>query len=129
MRILPFCIPAGMLALVLILGAASPVAGVWEGDDARGAKALTLRILDKGDRVEGTAQFYIIQDEGSGAHNGSASGEIPFTDPAWDGRVFRFSIHGPHGEDGQFAMKVTGANVAKLTIAGRPNPMDLHRVK
>ena len=128
MRILPFCIPAGMLALVLILGAASPVAGVWEGE-AKGAKAVTLRVLDKGDRVEGSAQFYIIQDEGSGAHNGSAPGEIPFTDPAWDGRALRFSIHGPHGEEGQFTMKVTGTNVAELTVAGNRDSFELHRVK
>jgi len=128
MRILPICIPAGMLALVLILGAASPVAGVWEGE-AKGSKAVTLRVLDKGDRVEGTAQFYIIQDEGSGAHNGSASGEIPFTDPVWDGRALRFSIHGPHGEDGRFAMKVTGPNVAELTIEGKDDPLELRRVK
>ena len=128
MRILPICIPAGMLALVLILGAASPVAGVWEGE-AKGAKAVTLRVLDKGDRVEGTAQFYIMQDEGSGAHNGSASGEIPFTDPVWDGRALRFSIHGPHGEEGQFTMKVTGTNVAELTVAGSRDSFELHRVK
>jgi hypothetical protein len=128
MRILPFCIPAGMLALVLMLGAASPMAGVWEGE-ARGAKAVTLRVLDKGDRVEGTAQFYIIQDEGSGAHNGSASGEIPFTDPVWDGRVLRFSIHGPHGEEGQFTMRVTGPNVAELTVEGRDHPLGLRRTK
>ena len=128
MRILPICIPAGMLALVLILGAASPVAGVWEGE-AKGSKAVALRVLDKGDRVEGTAQFYIIQDEGSGAHNGSASGEIPFTDPVWDGRALRFSIHGPHGEEGQFTMKVTGTNVAELTVAGSRDSFELHRVK
>ncbi len=128
MRMLPFLIPAGILALVLMLGAALPVAGVWEGEE-RGAKAVTLRVLDKGNRVEGTAEFYIIDDEGSGAHNGSASGELPFTDPVWDGRMLRFSIHGPHGEEGQFALRVTGPNVAELTVAGRGRPQDLHRAK
>ena len=128
MRILPFCIPAGMLALVLMLGAASPVAGVWEGR-SKGAKAVTLRVFDKGDRVEGTAEFYILADEGSGQHNGSASGEIPFTDPSWDGRVLRFSVHGPHGEDGRFTMRATGPNVSELTIEGKDDPLELRRTK
>ena len=127
-RMLLFGFPPGMLAMVFLLGAPTPVAGVWQGE-AHGTKAITLRVRDTGDHVAGTAVFYILQDEGTGEHNGSASGEIAMTDPAWDGHVLRFSIHGPHGESGALAMKLTGANVAELTVEGRDGAIRMNRLK
>lgn len=126
-RMLLFGLPAGMLALVLLLGAPTPVAGVWEGE-VHGARAITLKVHDTGDQVAGSATFCILHDKGTGEHNGGASGEIPMTDPAWDGHVLHFSIHGPHGEEGKFAMKMTGADVSELTVDGRLDVVAMHRV-
>ena len=111
--ILAGCVFAGTLAMVLALGAPVPVAGAWEGRIGA-ARAITLKVRDNGRSIEGAAVFYIVKDEGSGAHTGSASPEIPFSNPRWNGEVLTFEIHGPHGEEGTFEMKATGRTTGEI---------------
>ena len=114
-------LPAAVVSACYLLGAAAPVQGVWEGREG-GAKAITLNVHDRGDRIEGTAVFYVLHDGGSGTHSGSASPEIPLSDPKWDGSTLRFAIHGPHGESGVFEMSLTGERTAEIRLLrdGKP---------
>src|ERR1035441_7216003 len=78
-------------AMVLCLAlpataAAPPVVGTWEGMDD-GVKAATLTVREDGGVLGGSAIFYIVHDEGSGAHTGAALPPMPMVGAAWDGAV------------------------------------------
>ena len=86
-------------------------------------KAVTLKLEDADGKVGGTAVFYIIKDEGSGKHNGSASPPMPLVDTRWDGEKLRFGVVNQTGETILFEMKVAGEGSADLTVVdsdGRP---------
>ncbi|MGO9254890.1 MAG: hypothetical protein ACLQU1_01100 [Bryobacteraceae bacterium] len=116
------CLWAGALALCLAMATDALVKGTWEGD-LRGVKAVTLKLQEADGKVGGTEVFYIVRDEGSGKHNGSASPPMPLVDTRWDGEKLRFGVVNQTGETILFEMKVTGQRSADLTVVdsdGKP---------
>ena len=108
------CVWTAALAFCVAMSTA-PVAGTWEGS-VEGAKAVTLKVLDRDGKPGGSAIFYIMRDEGSGKHIGAASPETPIEDARWDGKVLSFSVHNPEGETIRFAMTLTGEDAAQLAV-------------
>jgi hypothetical protein len=80
------------MALCLVKAAASPITGTWEGMKD-GVKAATITVRENDGILGGSAVFYIIRDEGSGTHNGSAQPAIALQGTEWDGKVLRFSVN------------------------------------
>ena len=112
-RMLELCTVAGLMALCLVKAAASPVAGTWEGMKD-GVKAATLKVRETDGILGGTVIFYIIRDEGSGTHNGSATPPMPLVGTQWDGNVLRFSVTNPAGKSVAFEFRVTGEGNGEL---------------
>jgi hypothetical protein len=109
------CLWAGVLALGLAMATDGPITGTWEGD-LHGVKAVTLKLETTGTKVGGTAVFYIVKDEVSGAHNGSASPAMPLLNTGWDGGKLRFTVENQSGESVLFEMRITGEESADLTV-------------
>jgi hypothetical protein len=112
-RTLDVCLLAGILALCLVKGAASPIVGTWEGSKGD-ARAATITVRETGGILGGSVIFYIIVDQGSGLHNGDATPPLPMVGTEWDGRALRFSVANTEGELVAFELRVTGEGKAEL---------------
>jgi hypothetical protein len=115
-RMLQVCLLTGIVGLVCAMPMASPVEGTWEGE-VSGLKAVTLTVRDAGGKIEGSAIFYVLRDEGEGKRIGGKS-EVPLLNATWDGRTLRFSVRPPGVEPDdpnvQFEMIVRGQDTAEL---------------
>jgi hypothetical protein len=120
------CLLAGAIALCLVKAAASPVAGVWEGEKD-GRKAVTLKVQETDGILGGTAVFYIIYDNGNGELDGSALPALSMIGTAWDGRTLRFSVKAG-GADIRFELKISGADQGELKQIQGPNSGEIMRV-
>jgi hypothetical protein len=112
----------GSAALFLLLGAASPAAGVWEGK-VDGRKAVTLRLHETGGKLDGIAIFYIVRDNGDGGHDGEAVPAIRLLELKWDGGVLRFAVQNPAGQSVRFEMRFHGeksGDLKRLETNGMP---------
>ena len=93
--------------------AAPPVVGTWEGVD-HGVKSATITVREDGGVLSGSAIFYIVQDEGSGAHDGAAMLAMAMVGAAWDGSVLRFSVVTGEGRSVAFELRGTGEGKGEL---------------
>ena len=115
------CLLAGAIALCLVTAAASPVAGVWEGQKD-GRKVVTLKIQEIDGILGGTVVFYIVHDNATGKLDGSALPALPFIGTTWDGQTLRFRVEAPGGGKRAFGLRILGAGQAELKVLGGPNP-------
>ncbi len=115
-RMLQVCFLTGIVGLVFAMPMASPGEGTWEGE-VSGLKAVTLTVRDAGGKIEGSAIFYVLRDEGEGKRIGGES-EVPLLNATWDGRTLRFSVRPPGLEPDdpsvRFEMMVKGQDTAEL---------------
>lgn len=118
---LSVCLLAVTLALAQDQQHLTPVAGSWDGD-LEGAKAVTVSLRGPEQRPEGKIVFYILKDEASGLHSGSASPELPMEELRRDGDSLRFRVRGSDGRPVYFEMRITGGGHARLTR--RPNGVE-----
>ncbi len=88
-RILYGWMLAALLACVSGRAATVP-AGAWEGS-LEGRKAVSLEVKDA-PQLRGSIVFYILHDQGDGAHDGSPSPALPMQNLKWDGEILRFSV-------------------------------------
>jgi hypothetical protein len=106
------CLLAGAMALPQATAAPFPLTGVWEGKKD-GVKATTLKVEETGGKIRLNAVFYIIQDEGSGNHVGTAS-EALSAEGSWNGHKLEFTIIDSNGDRVPFEMTTTGSATAEL---------------
>ena len=100
----------------------TPIAGTWEGD-LEDAKAVTLLLREPDPRPVGHIVFYILKDEGSGLHSGSASPEIQMEGLHRNGDVLQFHVRGSDRLPLSFVMRITGPGHARLTrLKSRSTP-------
>ena len=100
----------------------TPVAGSWEGD-LEGVKAVTLILGEPDPRPAGHIVFYILKDEGSGFHTGSASPALQMGGLRRKGDVLQFWVRGSDGRPLSFVMQITGPGHARLTrLKSRSTP-------
>lgn len=114
------CLLAGALALCLVKAAASPVAGIWEGQED-GRKAVTLTVRETDGILGGNIIFYIVHDDGTGALDGSALPHQALVGTTWDGRTLRFSIELNDGATMAFELNTTAAGSGDLKVLTGPN--------
>jgi hypothetical protein len=115
------CLLAATIALCLTKAADLPVTGVWEGQKD-GVKAITLKIEEAGGKIRVNSVFYIIHDEGSGEHVGSAS-EQHSAEGIWNGHKLEFTIVNTNGDRVRFEMTIAGNGVGelkRLAASGQP---------
>ncbi len=126
------CLWAAGLALCLALASPASIVGTWEGS-LYGAKAVTLKITERDNRIGGSVIFYIIHDSGSGIRDGSPSPDTPLDQVQWDGERLRFSVVNMNGETVRFEFRPTEAETGKLSALnakGEPErSVDLTRRK
>ena len=91
--------------------------GTWEGE-RDGVKAASLTVTQTGGILGGSVIFYIIRDNGDGAHNGQALPAQPINAVEWDGRTLRFSVARKDGTSIPFDLRLTGAGHATLQRRG-----------
>lgn len=103
---------AGVLALCLVK-AATPIVGTWEGMQGA-AKSATIVVRETEGKIGGSVIFYIVHDEGSGAHNGEEMPPLEMIEPRWDGKLLKFSVVTSDGRSIAFEMRLTGEGTAEL---------------
>ncbi|MBS1859298.1 MAG: hypothetical protein JST11_28240 [Acidobacteria bacterium] len=119
-KLQPFVL-AFALALCLVRAAAAPPAGIWDGT-VNGAKAATVTIAEKDGVLRGSAVFYIIRDNGNGAHNGDPQPAQEMKSVEWDGQTLRFTVADSNGAPAGFVMRLTGEGTAELRArSGKPD--------
>ena len=100
----------------------TPVAGSWEGD-LEGVKAVTVNLREPDRQPVGNIVFYILKDEGSGFHTGSASPALQMGGLRRKGDVLQFWVRGSSGQPLSFVMRITGPGHARLTrLKSRSTP-------
>src|ERR1039458_4305448 len=101
---------AGVLALCLAKDA-TPIVGTWEGMQGA-AKSATIVVRETEGKIGGSAIFYIVHDEGSGAHTSEETPPLEMIEPRWDGKLLKFSVVNSDGRSIAFEMRLTGEGSA-----------------
>jgi len=100
-----------LLSLFLAKAADEPVEGTWEGK-TNGHRAVTVKVLEIRDRLEGHVIFYVVDKKFSdpdAVEVGQEEHEV--SDLKWDGKVLSFKTREP---DLTFTMTVTGEDTGVL---------------
>ena len=94
--------------------------------------AVTLTIKEDNGKLNGTAVFYKIVDDGGGPQvAGQSSAEL--VDAKLEGKIFSFRTKGSQGEMFSYQMELIGKNEGifkgKATVAGSGEPPEIRMVR
>jgi beta-lactamase regulating signal transducer with metallopeptidase domain len=106
------------------------VDGTWQGKWHGDYPAVTLKLTLSGSSVSGTVVFYRLVKSGEGFRVDGNTGEIPLTEPTFDGTTLHFKTRAKSKTNGvedirEFAVTFKDQNTAELNSLGVKNGLVL----